>query len=156
MIEAGPAKPFRVIYFSAEGTPQDTAQKPLLLGDYKVMRVSTWLAITDPMIVTRHMLCILIGTSPVSQRETEKMVLRLAAEHEGTEVCIAHPGLVMTTSTYARAALDLTFRFTNMLTRAIPNVSCTEIATAVLGQVVGGFEKEVLSNADLVRLGRGT
>lgn len=82
------------------------------------------------------------------------MVLALAAEHDGTEVCFAHPGVVTSTSTYGRAAAESLFRFTNMFTRAIPNVTRVEIAKAVLGQVVGGFEKEVLTNADLVRLGQ--
>lgn len=38
--EAGPARPFRFLYFSAEGTPQDPSQRPFILGDYQVMRVS--------------------------------------------------------------------------------------------------------------------
>jgi hypothetical protein len=38
--EAGPARPFRFLYFSAEGTPQDPSQRPYFLGDYQVMRVS--------------------------------------------------------------------------------------------------------------------
>lgn len=38
--EAKPAKPFRFVYFSAEGLPQDPLAKPLLLGEYRLMRVS--------------------------------------------------------------------------------------------------------------------
>lgn len=40
MYEAGPAKPFRFLYFSADGTPDDPSKKPAILGDYQVMRVS--------------------------------------------------------------------------------------------------------------------
>lgn len=38
--EAVPAKPFRFLYFSADGVPSDPSKKPLLMGDYLVMRVS--------------------------------------------------------------------------------------------------------------------
>ena len=38
--EAGPARPFRFLYFSAEGTPQDPSKRPFIMGDYQVMRVS--------------------------------------------------------------------------------------------------------------------
>lgn len=41
MYEAGPARPFRFLYFSAEGTPRDPTQRPAFKGDYQVMRVST-------------------------------------------------------------------------------------------------------------------
>lgn len=40
MYEAGPAKPFRFIYFSADGTPRDPIKRPAIMGDYQVMRVS--------------------------------------------------------------------------------------------------------------------
>lgn len=42
--EAGPARPFRFLYFSAEGTPQDPAQRPIIMGEYQVMRVSFYLS----------------------------------------------------------------------------------------------------------------
>jgi len=82
------------------------------------------------------------------------MVLAFGAEHEGIEVCVAQPGMVTSSVTFWRAAQALLFSFTNMFTRAIPNVSRTELAAAILGQVVRGFEKEPLTNADLVQLGR--
>lgn len=40
MYDAGPARPFRVVYFSAEGVPRDETQKPFFLGEYRAMRVS--------------------------------------------------------------------------------------------------------------------
>jgi hypothetical protein len=39
--EAGPSKPFRFAYFSGEGTPRDMTKKPMFLGQYLLMRVST-------------------------------------------------------------------------------------------------------------------
>lgn len=39
--EAGPARPFRFLYFSGDGVPTDpNAAKPKILGDYMMMRVS--------------------------------------------------------------------------------------------------------------------
>lgn len=40
MYESSARRPFRFIYFSAEGTPTDVSKKPLVLGDYQIMRVS--------------------------------------------------------------------------------------------------------------------
>jgi hypothetical protein len=42
MYQAGPARPFRFIYLSAEGTPRDPSKKPPIMGDYQIMRVSHW------------------------------------------------------------------------------------------------------------------
>lgn len=40
MYESGLARPFRFLYFSAEGTPRDPTNKPVFMGDYQIMRVS--------------------------------------------------------------------------------------------------------------------
>lgn len=81
------------------------------------------------------------------------MVLKFA-ENDGVEVCIAQPGVVTNSTTWSRAALAFLFGIINVLTRAIPNVSRRELSAAVLNQAVHGFNKETLSNADLVRLGQ--
>ncbi|KAF8859615.1 hypothetical protein BDZ45DRAFT_353534 [Acephala macrosclerotiorum] len=127
MHEAGPSKPFRFLYASAEGTPRDLTKKPLFMGEYQLMRVGG---------------------------ETENMVLKFGAEHEGMEVCVAQPGMITSSVTFWRAAQARLFRFTNLFTRTIPNVSREEVAAAILSQVARGFEKEPLKNADLIRLGQ--
>ncbi|KUJ06458.1 uncharacterized protein LY89DRAFT_790483 [Mollisia scopiformis] len=125
MVEAGPSKPFRFLYISAEGTPRDLTKKPLFMGEYQLMR-----------------------------GETENMMLAFSADHDGVEVCVAQPGMVTSSVTFWRTAQAILFGFTNIFTRAIPNISRTELATAMLGQVIRGFKKEPLTNADLLRLGR--
>lgn len=82
------------------------------------------------------------------------MVLKFDAEHEGIEVCVAQPGMVTSSVSFWRTTQYLLFSFTNMFTRAIPNVSRTELAAALLDQVVYGFEKEPLTNSDLIQLGQ--
>lgn len=82
------------------------------------------------------------------------MILKFGAEHEGIEVCVAQPGMVTSSVSFWRSAQSLMFGFTNMFTRAIPNISRTELAAALLGQVAHGFEKEPLTNAELIRLGQ--
>ena len=81
------------------------------------------------------------------------MVLDFAAKHEGMTAYIVHPGMVTSSITFWRTVQAGLFGFTNLMTRAIPNVSRRQVAAAVLDQLVHGFEKETLSNADLVRLG---
>lgn len=82
------------------------------------------------------------------------MIRKLPLDYDGIQVCIARPGVVTSTaSSWSRAAVSLVFRATNVITRATPNVSLEELSAAVLDQAIHGFEKETLSNADLVRLG---
>lgn len=49
--EAGPARPFRFVYFSGEGVMVDPkAKKPLILGDFMIIRVSIWARHFDPSV----------------------------------------------------------------------------------------------------------
>lgn len=40
MYAAGPVHPFRFLYLSADGTPEDPTKRPVMMADYQVMRVS--------------------------------------------------------------------------------------------------------------------
>ncbi|KAJ5910078.1 hypothetical protein N7504_004721 [Penicillium tannophilum] len=125
MYEAGPAKPFRFLYFSADGTPRDPTKKPAIMGDYQVMRC-----------------------------ETELMVLKLPSEYPGVEICIAQPGVVVNSTSFGRSVLASTFRVVNTFTRAIPNIHRRELSAAVLDLAVKGFDQETVKNNDLVRRGQ--
>lgn len=87
------------------------------------------------------------------QGVTEHKVLAFPTEHEGVEVCIAQPGVITNSTSWSRAALASLFRVTNIFTRVFPNVSREQLAAAVLDLAMQGWEKDTLSNADLVRLG---
>jgi hypothetical protein len=71
--------------------------------------------------------------------------MAFANDHDGIEACVAKPGLV------ARAGSA--YNFILKSTRVVPVASVEEVSRAMLKQVVSGFEKEVLENSDLVRLG---
>ncbi|KAJ5682235.1 hypothetical protein N7462_005400 [Penicillium macrosclerotiorum] len=124
---AGPSRPFRFLYFSAEGTSQGPAEESSawFMRDYQIMR-----------------------------GETEMMVQKLPTKFTNVEVAIARPGVVTNNTTFLRSVLASLFDLTNIFTRALPNVSRRELVAAVLSQVVYGFDQEILSNADLVRIGQ--
>ena len=82
------------------------------------------------------------------------MVLGFPSQYAGTKVCIAQPGVVTNSTTWSRAILAFMFRGVNLVTRKIPNVDLREVSAAVISQAIHGFEKETLSNNDLVRLGQ--
>lgn len=82
------------------------------------------------------------------------MVQRFPTEKEGVEVCIARPGVIANSTTWSRALVVNLFRIVNRFGRTLPNIQRSELAAAVLNQVMDGFEKKTLLNADLVRLGR--
>lgn len=82
------------------------------------------------------------------------MVRKFPQEYQGVDVCIARPGLVTNSATWARASVNFMFRLTNTLTRAVSNITQEELVAAVLSQTVNGFEQEALPNAELVRLGQ--
>lgn len=90
----------------------------------------------------------------VNWRNTELMVLKFPTEKEGVEVCIARPSLIANSTTWSRALVANLFRIVSRFGRPIPNIQRSELAAAVLNQVMHGFEKETLLNADLVRVGR--
>lgn len=81
------------------------------------------------------------------------MIHELGVEHKEVDVHIVRPGMVWAPTTFWRTAHANAFRATNLITRAIPNISRAELSAAILDQVVHGFEREDLSNADLVRIG---
>ncbi|PVH91864.1 hypothetical protein DM02DRAFT_311773 [Periconia macrospinosa] len=89
-------------------------------------------------------------TNP-TQGETETKVLSYAASHGSSlEVAIAKPGLIVEPGNIAKQVLTTGLGWTGV----VPSVGLRDISKALLDQVVGGFEKETLENADLVRLGR--
>ena len=80
-------------------------------------------------------------------------MLAFPAEHNGVEVCIAQPGIVTNSTTWSRAVLASLFRVINIFTSVFPNVSRKQLAAAVLDRALRGFEKDTLTNTDLLRLG---
>ena len=82
------------------------------------------------------------------------MVLKFPTEKEGVEVCIARPGVIANSSTWSRALVANLFRIVNLFGQPLPYVQRSQLAAAVLIQVMDGFEKQTLSNADLVRIGQ--
>ncbi|KZN94472.1 hypothetical protein EN45_046690 [Penicillium chrysogenum] len=88
------------------------------------------------------------------QCNTELMVLKFPTEKEGVEVCIARPGVIANSSTWSRALVANLFRIVNLFGQPLPYVQRSQLAAALLSQVMDGFEKQTLSNADLVRIGQ--
>ncbi|KAG9254033.1 putative nucleoside-diphosphate-sugar epimerase [Emericellopsis atlantica] len=83
--------------------------------------------------------------------ETENMVRQIAEQYHGkVQVCIARPGIVTSDATYTRAFWGSAVRTLN----PVANVSRDELAAAMVDQVVNGFDKKVLANADLKTRGR--
>lgn len=76
-------------------------------------------------------------------------MLAFAAEHQGVEACVAKPGIILTTGKVLQSIFATALKWAGV----VPNISLTEIAAAMLDQVVNGFEKEPLLNDDLVRIG---
>lgn len=82
------------------------------------------------------------------------MVRNFPLEYQGVEVCVARPRLVTNSATWAMGTMNFVLSVVNTFTRAVRNITQEELAAAVLGQTVSGFEQEVFSNAELVRLGQ--
>ncbi|KAK7912188.1 hypothetical protein PG985_014669 [Apiospora marii] len=118
------AKTTTFVYMSAEGTPEDLTKKPFFMGDYLLMR-----------------------------GETERLVKVFGQDNDRIDVHIVRPGMVWSSITFWRSMVAKLFRATNLLTSSIPNIGRTELAAAILDQAVRGFEKDDLSNADLVHIG---
>ncbi|KFY50804.1 hypothetical protein V495_00085 [Pseudogymnoascus sp. VKM F-4514 (FW-929)] len=83
--------------------------------------------------------------------EVETQVLKYAKESGGVvEACVAKPGLVDgETGPIIRALQTVGCYIINM-----PRVEVSEIAAALIHQVVEGFDSDTLLNKDLVRIGQ--
>jgi hypothetical protein len=130
----------RFMYMSGEAAPRDLSKKPAIMGDYVLMRVCH---------AVSSLAC--PSTLMFSQGETENEVLAFAAEHKdaGFEACVAKPGLI----TSAESPLKKMF-ITAVSWLGASKVDVSECVAAMIDQVMNGFEKDPLVNADLVALGR--
>lgn len=84
------------------------------------------------------------------------MVLDLPKQHEDVEVCIPHPGLITSSTTWGRAAFASVINVTKAITFnswSDKVVDLSQVAAAVLEQAVHGWDEQMLSNKDLVRIG---
>jgi hypothetical protein len=78
-------------------------------------------------------------------------VLAFAAEHKSDiEVAMARPGLITERWNISK----LLFSFALKWAMGVPSIGLEQISTAMLDQVVYGFEKDTLTNEDLVRLAK--
>ena len=87
----------------------------------------------------------------IAQGEAENQVLAFAAEHKGAlEACVTKPGFITASGQYLKTMLATVLK----IVMSLPNVDVGEISAAMIHEVIHGFEKETLENADLVRIGR--
>ncbi|KAK9785073.1 hypothetical protein SCARD494_12327 [Seiridium cardinale] len=83
--------------------------------------------------------------------ETETMVIDFAAQH-GFEGAAAKPGLISTDKTIGSSVVGAILRATGIF----PGIRVEELSAALLQSAFNGFEKEPLTNEDMVRIGRAT
>ncbi len=78
---------------------------------------------------------------PQGQAETE--ILAYGEQSNGAvESCVVKPGSIDAPSKPRREIPGL------------PHIELSDIAAAMLDQIVNGFEKDTLSNADMIRIGQ--
>jgi len=88
-----------------------------------------------------------------SQADVEKQALNFASSHAdaGWQTCIARPGLISGFSGAVGMMKNVAITAIGMLGGTISVKDC---GAAMIEQCAEGFENEVLTNEDLVRLGR--
>ncbi|OIW28213.1 NAD(P)-binding protein [Coniochaeta ligniaria NRRL 30616] len=84
--------------------------------------------------------------------QTENQILAFAAEHPGQiEASAAKPGLI---TTPGRPIASMFARMASW-TGKVPYIDLGVIATAMLDQVINGFESDALLNDDVIRMAKG-
>lgn len=81
------------------------------------------------------------------------MVQDFGRAHKEFEVQIVRPGLILSSVNSWRSLQAYIIRASGYVTSAIVYVDRADLSAVLLDQVTHGFEKEILSNADLVRIG---
>jgi hypothetical protein len=140
-----PSKPFRFIYTSGAKSERDPSKSPWFMSNYVLLRVSSL-----PSVILSFIVQLLCCTKSL-QGEVETRVLNYAKKSEGTvEACVVKPGLVDgETGPIIRAMQTVGCYMINM-----PRVEVSDLAAALLQQVVEGFDNSTLFNEDLVRIGQ--
>ncbi|KAF3071122.1 putative nucleoside-diphosphate-sugar epimerase protein [Daldinia childiae] len=82
--------------------------------------------------------------------ETENQVLALAAELDGVEASVAKPGYITAPGEIIKSITGTMIK----LIVGIPSISVVDLATAMLDQVINGFEKDPLMPEDLIRIAK--
>ncbi|KAM3071418.1 hypothetical protein ACMFMG_009015 [Clarireedia jacksonii] len=116
--------PFRFIYVSGSSAERDQTKKPMILGDYFLLR-----------------------------GQVETKVLEFAKDSKGAmEACIAKPGMIDGPGRgglIQRSILNVGHGLIGF-----PKIDVKEVAAALLDQVLNGVEKDTLSNEDLIKIGQ--
>lgn len=81
------------------------------------------------------------------------MVQEFGRDHKEVEVQIVRPGMVLSSINTWRTLQASMIRATSYITSAVAKIERAELSAALLDQAMHGFEKDILSNADLVRIG---
>lgn len=81
------------------------------------------------------------------------MVQDFGRENKEVEVQIVRPGMILSSMNSWRILQANMIRASNYVTGAVANIERTDLSAALLSQVVHGFEKDILTNSDLVRIG---
>ena len=83
------------------------------------------------------------NTNKLLQGEAETQILAYGEQSNGAvQSCVAKPGLIDAPGEEKRNI------------PGVPNIDLQVIAAALLGQIINGFEKDTLSNADMIRIGQ--
>lgn len=80
------------------------------------------------------------------------MVQDFGRDHKEVEVQIVRPGMILSSINSWRILQANMIRVSNYITGAVANIDRTDLSAALLSQVMHGFEKDILSNSDLVRI----
>ncbi|KAF8311142.1 hypothetical protein DL93DRAFT_2169194 [Clavulina sp. PMI_390] len=104
----------------------------LYMSGYKVERDQS----KPPPVMARYVLM---------RGETENRLLAFAKEHPGVEVTVAKPAYIPAPESLLRSFVGGLIKWGGGI-----SISRADIVTAMLDQVVNGFDKDPLDNADLV------
>ncbi|KIX02556.1 uncharacterized protein Z518_08497 [Rhinocladiella mackenziei CBS 650.93] len=138
----GKTKPLRFIYMSGSHAERNQSKKPLILGDYRLMRRSALLLRTPAKLSIASV-----------QGDAESRILAYAQQFNGAvEACVARSGVIEDPE--ETAILAKVGRMVIWILVNLPKVAVSVISAALLDQVVKGFEKDTLLNEDLVRIGQ--
>ncbi|KAK6064201.1 hypothetical protein SCUP515_11946 [Seiridium cupressi] len=115
-------KPLRFIYTSRANAERDQSKKPLILGDYCLMR------------------------------DAENKILAYARESNGkVEACAAKAGIIEDPNN--TPVLTKMGRIIIRTISGLPKITVGVISAALLDQALRGFEKDTITNEDMIRVG---
>ena len=102
------------------------------------------------LTICRSCFCKLVPADVAFKGDAEKQILAFPATHPGAECQVPRPGAINAEGQYLKIVRSFVLNWA----AGLPSVDVTEVAAAMLEQIIEGYSMDTLENKDLLSIGK--